>query len=113
MSYIFSLGPWVDMASITPLLVAIVFLAGMALLFRNAIFHPGAHLGAGSTVSIVDKLAYADDVQLGDLTADATDPACHHFSCFDVYRCGGHPKKMLVCWASVPFSQNISFQYFA
>ena len=89
----------------TPLFVAVVFLAGMAILFRNAIFHPGAHLGAGSTVSIVDKLAYADDVQLGDLVADATDPACHHFSCFDVYRCGGHPKKMLV-WASVSLPGN-------
>ena len=80
----------------TPLFIVVVFLSGMAILFRNAIFHQSAHLGAGSAVSIVDKLAYAEDVPVGDLLADETDSACHHFSCFDVYRCGGHPKKMLV-----------------
>ena len=105
---------WVDMTTMrggfpsTPITVAVVFLTGTAILFRNVIFHHGAHLGAGSAVSIVDKLAYAEDVQLGDLVADATDSACHHFSCFDVYRCGGHPKKMLVRTSP----RNIIFRLF-
>ena len=86
----------------TPLFVVTVLLIGMAFLFRNAIFHSRPS-GGGDTVSIVDKLAYAEDVQLGEhLIVDATDPKCHHFSCFDVYRCGAHPRKMLG-WSSLPF----------
>ena len=87
----------------TPLFVVTVLLIGMAFMLRNVLFHPGSASGAGDTVSIVDKLADAEDMQLGEhVVADATDPKCNHFSCFDVYRCGAHPRKMLG-WTCLPF----------
>jgi glucuronyl/N-acetylglucosaminyl transferase EXT2 len=71
-----------------------VLAMGAVLLFRPHAIFPDKNF---FSVGILDKLAGASDVELdAEATADDTEANCQHFSCFDVYRCGAHPKKMLV-----------------
>ncbi len=78
----------------TQVYVAAVLVAGFLLLFRNVIFDPEDIFDSGT---LLDKLANAPVATLDPTArADPTVSDCHHFSCFDVYRCGSHPKKMAV-----------------
>ncbi len=56
-------------------------------------------LSASDKVSdLLQSLMEAPAVKLdfNEHKASATNKECHHFDCFDVYKCGGHHKKILV-----------------
>ena len=48
--------------------------------------------------TILAKLAGAKEMErpVGSDPSNGTVSGCHHFNCFDVYRCGMHPTRMLV-----------------